>query len=111
MITRRTLIGSGLAVLGTATLPHISFARGGTGKRRFIFIIQRGAADGLHSVAPVSDPGLRTARAALVDAVLAGECQNPSLVAGILALETARLSGRLDDLRPADAPWPIRRGR
>ena len=50
-------------------------------------------------------------RAALVDAVLAGECQNPSLVAGILALETARLSGRLDDLRPADAPWPIRRGR
>ncbi|HOA28319.1 MAG TPA: NUDIX hydrolase, partial [Arachnia sp.] len=47
-------------------------------------------------------------RAALVDAVLAGECQNPSLVAGILALETARLSGRLDDLRPADAPWPIR---
>ena len=50
-------------------------------------------------------------RAALVDAVLAGECQNPSLVAGILALETARLSGRLDDLRPADAPWPIRQGR
>ncbi len=69
MITRRTLIGSGLAVLGTATLPHISFARGGTGKRRFIFIIQRGAADGLHSVAPVGDPGLRTARAALVDAM------------------------------------------
>ena len=50
-------------------------------------------------------------RADLVDAVLAGECQNPSLVAGILALETARLSGRLDDLRPADAPWPIRQGR
>ena len=50
-------------------------------------------------------------RADLVDAVLGGSCQNPSLVAGILALETARLSGRLDDLRPADAPWPIRRGR
>ena len=47
-------------------------------------------------------------RADLVDAVLGGLCQNPSLVAGILALETARLSGRLDDLRPADAPWPIR---
>lgn len=50
-------------------------------------------------------------RADLVDAVLAGSCQSPTLVAGILALETARLSGRLDDLRPADAPWPIRRGR
>ena len=50
-------------------------------------------------------------RADLVDAVLGGLCQNPSLVAGILALETARLSGRLDDLRPADAPWPARQVR
>ena len=30
------------------------------------------------------------------------------LVSGILALETARLRGTLDDLRPGDAPWPIR---
>lgn len=69
MITRRTLIASSLAALGTTALPRISFARGGTGKRRFIFIIQRGAADGLYSVAPVGDPGLRSARAALVDAM------------------------------------------
>lgn len=47
-------------------------------------------------------------RAVLVDQVLAGQCQSPSLVAGILALETVRLSGRIDALRPADAPWPIR---
>ncbi|MFT3887140.1 MAG: NUDIX hydrolase [Arachnia sp.] len=47
-------------------------------------------------------------RTELVDAVLAGQCQSPSLVSGILALETARLSGRVDALRPADAPWPIR---
>lgn len=47
-------------------------------------------------------------RADLVEAVLAGRCQSPSLTAGVLALETARLSGRLDALRPADAPWPIR---
>ena len=44
----------------------------------------------------------------LVAAVLAGRCQSPTLVAGILALETTRLSGRLDQLRPAGAPWPIR---
>jgi uncharacterized protein (DUF1501 family) len=69
MITRRNLIGSSLAAFGTAALPRISFARGGTGARRFIFIIQRGAADGLYSVAPVGDPGLRTARASLVDAM------------------------------------------
>lgn len=48
------------------------------------------------------------ARADLVAAVLAGRLQNPTMVAGILALETARLSGALDVLRPADAPWPAR---
>ena len=47
-------------------------------------------------------------RADLVDAILAGRLQNPTMVAGVLALETARLSGRLEDLRPADAPWPAR---
>lgn len=48
-------------------------------------------------------------RAELVEEIFAGGCQNPSLVAGLLALETARLSGRLEQLRPDDAPWPIRR--
>ena len=69
MITRRTLIGSGLAAFGAAAAPRITFARSGSGDRRFIFIIQRGAADGLHSVAPIGDPGLRAARASLVDAM------------------------------------------
>ncbi|SDL56369.1 NUDIX domain-containing protein [Tessaracoccus oleiagri] len=50
----------------------------------------------------------RVGRQELVDAVLAGRCQSPTLVAGVLALETARLSGRLDALRGTDAPWPIR---
>lgn len=48
-------------------------------------------------------------RAQLVDAVLSGLCESPSLVAGVMALETARLSGRLDTLRPADAQWIGRR--
>lgn len=48
-------------------------------------------------------------RAELVDAVLDGNCESPTLVAGVLALETARLTGRLATLRPASAPWPIRR--
>lgn len=50
----------------------------------------------------------RVGRQVLVDAVLAGRCQSPTLVAGVLALETARLSGRLDALRGTDSPWPIR---
>ena len=40
-------------------------------------------------------------RRELVDAILAGRCQSPSLVSGVLALETASLAGRLDQLRPA----------
>ena len=47
-------------------------------------------------------------RADLVDQVLAGRLQNPTMVAGLLALETARLAGRLDELRTGDAPWPAR---
>jgi 8-oxo-dGTP pyrophosphatase MutT (NUDIX family) len=48
------------------------------------------------------------ARADLVDAVLAGQLQNPTMVAGVLALEVARLSGRLDDLRGGEAQWLAR---
>ena len=45
----------------------------------------------------------------LVDAVLAGELHNPTMVSGVLAAWVAQLQG--DDfatLRPADAPWPAR---
>lgn len=48
------------------------------------------------------------ARADLVDAIFAGRLQNPTMIMGLLALETARLSGRLETLRAADAPWPAR---
>lgn len=47
----------------------------------------------------------------LVDAVFAGACQSPTLVAGVLALETARLSGQIERLRPSDALWPARERR
>jgi len=63
MLTRRSFIGATGAAAGVATLglPGIAFARANT-DRRFVFIIQRGAADGLHIVAPTGDPayaGLR----------------------------------------------------
>ena len=44
----------------------------------------------------------------LVDAVYAGHVQSPTMVAGVLALQAAEATGRLDSLRPADAPWPAR---
>lgn len=47
-------------------------------------------------------------RAELVDAVFAGQLQSPTMVAGIMALETARVSGRLDSLRPTSSEWLAR---
>ena len=44
----------------------------------------------------------------LVEAIYAGQCQSPTLVTGVMALELARRTGRIDQLRPADSPWPIR---
>lgn len=41
--------------------------------------------------------------------VLAGELHNPSAVVGILAAAASRAGGWAS-LRPADAPWPERRG-
>lgn len=48
------------------------------------------------------------ARADVVDAVLAGRLQNPTMVSGVLALEVVRLSGRLEQLRDAASEWPAR---
>ena len=53
--------------LGAAALlaaPRILFAQAAT-QRRFIFIIQRGAADGLNTVIPYAEPAYANARGAL----------------------------------------------
>jgi uncharacterized protein (DUF1501 family) len=53
--------------LGSAALlaaPRIVFAKAAT-ERRFVFIIQRGAADGLDTLIPYADPGYASARGAL----------------------------------------------
>ncbi|WP_156843220.1 DUF1501 domain-containing protein [Novosphingobium aquimarinum] len=69
MVDRRTLIKGGLVaggigvIVSTGSLFPISFARANTDKR-FVFIILRGAADGLSIVMPSGDPaymGLRGA--------------------------------------------------
>ena len=63
MLSRRSFIAAGgtAAALATMGFPNMAFARAAT-DRRFVFVIQRGAADGLHIVAPTGDPayaGLR----------------------------------------------------
>ena len=57
MLSRRFFLASGGATvaLSSFAFPRMAFARANTPKR-FVFIIQRGAADGLHIVAPTGDP-------------------------------------------------------
>ncbi|HEU5486979.1 MAG TPA: NUDIX hydrolase [Microlunatus sp.] len=44
----------------------------------------------------------------LVDAVLAGDLHNPTMVSGVLATWAARQRDDFASLRPAGAPWPAR---
>ncbi|WP_443025408.1 DUF1501 domain-containing protein [Sphingomonas sp. RB3P16] len=58
-LDRRTFLGAGALALALA--PRMAFAKAETDKR-FVFIIQRGAADGMGIVAPVGDPAFVGAR-------------------------------------------------
>jgi uncharacterized protein (DUF1501 family) len=61
MLTRRFFLAASGASAAIAGLPRMAFARANTA-RRFVFIIQRGAADGLAIVAPTGDPAFRGVR-------------------------------------------------
>lgn len=87
---RRTFLGHAAAA-GAVLLaaPHVAVAQAAT-ERRFVFIIQRGAADGLGTLAPTADPAFRQIRGAFAEdfaegARLGDYTLHPSLA------ETARL--------------------
>jgi len=63
MLTRRFFLNAGGAAIAALSLPRMAFARANT-DRRFVFIIQRGAADGLSIVGPTGDPQHAPLRAA-----------------------------------------------
>jgi len=60
MDRRAFLAAGGLGLLGTFA-PRMAFARAATA-RRFVFIIQRGAADGLGTIGAIGDPAFVGAR-------------------------------------------------
>lgn len=64
MLTRRTLLARGSLGFAAVAAPRIAFARAAT-ERRFVFIIQRGAADGLGTIGAVGDPAFVGARGVL----------------------------------------------
>ena len=62
MLDRRSLLVRGaLTALASGVAPRMAFAKAET-DRRFVFIIQRGAADGLGVIAPVGDPAFVSQR-------------------------------------------------
>ncbi|MGH8855843.1 MAG: DUF1501 domain-containing protein [Telluria sp.] len=60
-LNRRHFLSGAAALLAA---PRLTFAQAKT-DRRFVFILQRGAADGLHTVIPYADPAYASLRGAL----------------------------------------------
>jgi uncharacterized protein (DUF1501 family) len=71
MFDRRTFLGSAAAGAAMLALPHVAVAQAAT-ERRFVFIIQRGAADGLGTLAPTADPAFASLRGAFAEDFAAG---------------------------------------
>ncbi|WP_062183530.1 DUF1501 domain-containing protein [Sphingopyxis sp. C-1] len=70
-LSRRSIILSGITVVAAGALPRFAYAAAGTPKR-LVFIIQRGAADGLAIVAPTGDPAFAAARRTMADETAGG---------------------------------------
>lgn len=67
MITRRSFVtAAGTGLLLSSMSANMVFAQAAT-ERRFVFIIQRGAADGLGTLAPVGDPAFAGQRGVLAE--------------------------------------------
>src|ERR1700686_2177290 len=71
-INRRALLKLGLAASGTAFTPRYSFAAPAASDSRLVFIILRGALDGLSAVPPYADPDYARLRGELAIAAPAG---------------------------------------
>lgn len=71
MLNRRFFIASGLAGIGAFSVPGLVWAASATHKK-FIFVIQRGAADGLATLAPIGDPDFVRARGDGAEEALSG---------------------------------------
>jgi uncharacterized protein (DUF1501 family) len=90
-IDRRLFLGSAAAGIGMLSAAHVAAAPAQT-ERRFVFIVQRGAADGLSIVPPIGDPGFAALRGEFTDTA------GGTRLDGVFALhpslgETARMYG------------------
>ena len=92
MSTRRTWLGGCGAVALTALAPRLTLAgNAAAGAGRFVFVIQRGAADGLDTVVPYADPGYARLRGALAIDAGAAHRLDGSFALHPALIECARL--------------------
>ena len=88
---RRQILAAGsLGALAGAFTPRIAFARA-AGDKRFVFIIQRGAADGLGTVGAVGDPAFAAARGTLAEDFATGAKLDGTFALHPAMVETAKL--------------------
>jgi uncharacterized protein (DUF1501 family) len=109
MLTRRSFIAAG-SIAGTLAAfgyPGVAFARTG-GERRFVFIIQRGAADGLNIVAPTGDPRFASVRGDLAQDVAGGAKLDSFFTLHPALAETAKMYGDKQALFVHAAASPYR---
>ena len=91
MLDRRLLLqigGAGVAMLG---LPKIAFAATARTDKRFLFIIQRGAADGLATLGPTGDPAYAGLRGDLAADLASGTKLDSMFTLHPALAETAKL--------------------
>jgi uncharacterized protein (DUF1501 family) len=69
MIDRRSLLARSAVLAAGALTPTLLHAATAATNKRFVFIIQRGAADGLHIVPPLGDPAFAGLRAGFLDSL------------------------------------------
>lgn len=92
MLDRRNFLVTGAGLAAMTLAPRMAFARAET-DRRFVFIIQRGAADGLGTIGAVGDPAFAGARGQLAD-----DFASAKKLDGMFALHPAMTSlGQLYD--------------
>jgi uncharacterized protein (DUF1501 family) len=90
MLTRRYFLALGGASAASLTFPRMAFARA-RADRRFVFIIQRGAADGLHIAAPTGDPAYAGIRGDFAQDFAAGTRLDSLFTLHPALAETAKL--------------------
>lgn len=94
MLTRRSFVAlsGGLGALSLAGLPNMAFARARS-DRRFVFIIQRGAADGLNILAPTGDPAYEALRAGFSPELASGAKLDSFFTLHPALADTAKMFG------------------